>query len=268
MATSTSTRVQGTAGPEPRPGEPQLVSIIIPTYREYGLGQALDQLVSHLRDLEPTTFEILVVDDSDDATQAELEADLARRRTALPPGVALELVRGPRRGKGAAVRLGGRRSKGGVVFLVDADLPVPLTYIEDFIDTMHRTSADVIIGERPRDRYAGNLLRGTVARGLRLIQKTLVFHGALFEDTQCGFKAFRGDVLRSIADRQIVDGGMYDLEYLYAATRRHLDVQRRGVSLNPEVRPSRINVWKCVFFDPLDILRFKVAGIAGRYRAP
>jgi hypothetical protein len=164
------------------------------------------------------------------------------------------------------VRLGAREATGSIVFVADADLPVPLSFVKEFIDTIHDTGADLVIGERPRDRYANDLLRHVVARALRLIQRVFVFHARLFEDTQCGFKAFRGDALRALADRQIVDGGMYDLEYLYAAMDQKRRVERVPVSLRGEVRPSRINVLRCVLFDPIDIVRFKVAGARGRYR--
>jgi hypothetical protein len=60
---------------------------------------------------------------------------------------------------------------------------------------------------------------------------------------------------------------MYDLEYLYAAVRRGLVVERIDVTTRAEVRPTRINVLRCIVFDPIDILRLKAAGVLGRYDA-
>jgi hypothetical protein len=178
----------------------------------------------------------------------------------------VRFLRGPGRGKGAAVRLGARTSTGDVVFTLDADLPVPLTCIEAFLDRMRTTDADIVIGERGRGRYANNRTRDVLSRGLRTIQTTLVFRAALFDDTQCGFKAFRARALRDIIERQVIERGMYDLEYLYIATLRGLRVERVAVESCPEVRPSRVNVWRCLMFDPLDVLRLKLMGILGRYR--
>jgi hypothetical protein len=59
---------------------------------------------------------------------------------------------------------------------------------------------------------------------------------------------------------------MYDLEYLYAAIDRGLKYDRVPVPLSGEVRASRINVWRCILFDPFDIIKLKVAGIFGRYK--
>jgi dolichyl-phosphate beta-glucosyltransferase len=245
--------------------QPESLSFIVPTFREDAFGDAVQALVDYLQELPPRPIEILVVDDSDDAMQGRMREEIARRFAALEPRISVRLLGGPRRGKGAAVQLAARASTGATVFIIDADLPVPLHFIGVFLETMRDTDAEVLVAERPSDRYAGKPLRHVVARSLRLIQRAVVFQGPLFEDTQCGFKAFRGPALRALAERQIVEGGMYDLEYLYAATVRHLPVQRVDVTTRDEVRPTRINVWRCVFFDPLDIVRLKVAGILGRY---
>jgi dolichyl-phosphate beta-glucosyltransferase len=242
------------------------VSIVVPTYREPDLGPTLARLVAHLRGIAGYAFEILIADDSDAETQARMVAEIAKLQADTGGAVPLRVLSGPHRGKGAAIRLGVIEAKGDIVFTLDADLPVVLSHVEDFLATMRATGADVVIGERERDRYAGDPVRDAVARALRLLQQGLVFHGAVFEDTQCGFKAFRTDKLRAIVDRQIVDGGMYDLEYLYAATLRGLNVQRVPVTSSPQVRPSRIHVLRCVLFDPIDIVRLKVSGLLGRYR--
>jgi glycosyltransferase involved in cell wall biosynthesis len=248
------------------PGERELVSFVVPTFREPAIGPALHRLVVHLRTIPGHDFEILVVDDSEAEAQAKMRAEIANVNSAFQPPAAVRLIAGPRRGKGAAVRLGVQSAAGRVIFILAADLPVLLPHVAGFLETMRSTGADAVIGERSRDRYAGNRMRRVLARGLRIIQKTVVFQGNHFEDTQCGFKAFRADALKAIAGRQVVEGGMYDLEYLYAATLRRLSVRRVAVTSSEEVRPSRINVWRCLVIDPLDIVRLKVWGMIGHYR--
>jgi glycosyltransferase involved in cell wall biosynthesis len=247
------------------PSAGQLVSFVIPTLREYAFGEVLDRLIECLRAISEYSFEILVVDDSDPETQAKMDAAIALRRRTLERGIALRLVPGPHRGKGAAVRLGAQTASGVVIFVVDADLPVSLKHVAEFLEILRATGADVVIGERSRDRYPDVSLRHVLSGGLRLIQKALVFGESRFEDTQCGFKAFRATALRDLVERQIVDRGMYDLEYLYAATKRGLSVQAVPVEHTPELRPSRINLVTCLLYDPFDILRFKVSGSLGRY---
>jgi dolichyl-phosphate beta-glucosyltransferase len=252
------------SGDDPSAG--QLVSFVIPTLREYAFGESLDRLIQCLRGVAGYSFEILVVDDSDPETQAKMEAAIGQRRAGLERAITVRLVAGPHRGKGAAVRLGAQTATGSVIFVVDADLPVSLRHVAEFLEILRATGADVVIGERSRDRYPDVSLRHVLSGGLRLIQKALVFGESRFEDTQCGFKAFRANVLRDLVARQLVDRGMYDLEYLYAATLRGLSVQAVPVEHSPELRPSRINLLACLVYDPIDIVRFKVSGTLGRYR--
>jgi glycosyltransferase involved in cell wall biosynthesis len=240
------------------------VSLIVPTFREYTFGRLLDRLLEHLAAHPLGRTEILVVDDSDDATHAQMADVIAQRQAGLGGAISVRLIAGPRRGKGAAIREVALTARGAVVFLMDADLPVPLHHLEAFV-ALVRDGADVVVAERSRDRYRGDLVRNVVSRGLYLLQTSVVFGAKRFSDTQCGFKAFRREVLEQLARRQVVDGGMYDLEYLYAATLWHKKVQRVAVASNPEVRESRINVWRCLRQDPIDIARFKLRAIAGHY---
>jgi hypothetical protein len=169
----------------------------------------------------------------------------------------VRVLEGPHAGKGAAVRRGVLESRGDIVFTMDADLPVPLEHVGQFIRFLNE-GADVVIAERPLDRDFDSLLRYAVSRSLLVIQRTLVFHSTEFKDTQCGFKAFRGDFARSIARGQLVDGGMYDLEYLSDARRLGAKIVTVPVIPNPEVRESRIDVWRCLRTDWIDVVRIRL----------
>jgi glycosyltransferase involved in cell wall biosynthesis len=238
-------------------------TLVIPTFREIEFDKALDRLLDYLSQNTLGRTEILVVDDSDDEARAELRKTIGARRSRVP-GVDLELIEGPRLGKGAAVRKAALRARGAVVLVIDADLLVPFHNLHTFGDEIRR-GADIVIGERPRDRYRGKPLRHFVSRALYFIQVTFVFHEARFSDTQCGFKAFRNDILKELARGQVVAGGIYDLEYLYAATLAKRDIRQIHVEPTAETRPSRIDVWRCIRVDSMEIVRFKLRGVAGRY---
>lgn len=238
------------------------VSIVLPTYKEDGLDQALERLRAHVRGVPGHAFEILLVDDSPPEYQAKIRAYIDEHDG---DGVDVRLLSGPGSGKGAAVRVGALASKGELVFTIDADLPVPLENIEVFLRAL-ADGADAVIGERPFDRNLKNPARYVLSRALFLLQRGFIFHSDAFLDTQCGFKAFRGELIRDLASRQVVDGGMYDIEYLYAAVKQGKRVAREPVVSNPETRASKINVWKCIRTDPVDLLRVKWKGVRGGYR--
>jgi hypothetical protein len=175
----------------------------------------------------------------------------------------VRIVEGPHTGKGAAVRRGVAEARGSVVFTMDADLPVPLEHVGQFLRLLEQ-GADVVVAERPLDRKFDSLLRYATSRGLLLLQRAFVFHSTTFKDTQCGFKAFRGDLAREIARGQLVDGGMYDLEYLFDARCGGAKIVTVSVVPNAETRASRIDVWGCIRRDWIDVVRIRLKPMRAR----
>ena len=100
-----------------------------------------------------------------------------------------------------------------------------------------------------------------------LAQRFWVFHRARFFDTQCGLKAYRQAAARRLAELQTVDGGMYDIEYLYIAVLNHFRIASIAVIPWPETRATRLRILRCLHTDPVDLLRMKWNGIRGRYSA-
>jgi len=117
---------------------------------------------------------------------------------------------------------------------------------------------------RERLQYR-NVARLILSAGLFVAQRVFVFQSARFFDTQCGFKAFRRDAARRLATLQTVDGGMYDIEYLYIAVKNGMRIAQVPVPPMPEVRSSRIRVLRCLVTDPLALLRVKWNGVRGQY---
>ena len=175
-------------------------------------------------------------------------------------------VRGARRGKGHAVRQGLLASKGDVVVVTDADMAALLPHLPRFVELVAREKYDVVIAERVHEVKERTALRYALSYGLLLAQRLFIFQSLRFRDTQCGFKAFRGEAARAIAAKQRVDGGMYDIEYLYAAVRNGLRIAQVPVGRVAEERPSRIRLMHCLRNDPPALLGVKWRGLTGKYR--
>jgi hypothetical protein len=150
---------------------------------------------------------------------------------------------------------------------MDADLPVPLENIERFL-RLFDEGADFVVAERPSDRNLSQPVRFVASRVLFAFQRVVVFQSSAFLDTQCGFKAFRGELVRRIASQQIVNGGMADIEYLYVALRAGARPVRVSVTPNVETRESKINVKKAIVQDPVDLVRIKLRALTGGYGPP
>jgi glycosyltransferase involved in cell wall biosynthesis len=168
------------------PDASPIVSIIVPAKDE---ARTIANVLDRLAEL-PFATEIIVVDDgSVDDTAAIVESHGGAR-----------LLRHERnQGKGAAVRTGISASTGDFLVIQDADLEYDPSDLPKLMDPLFKGVADVVFGTRLRGgepqrahlfwHYLGN-------RFLSLL--TNVLYNTTISDMEVGYKAFDGDLVRSI----------------------------------------------------------------------
>jgi glycosyltransferase involved in cell wall biosynthesis len=130
---------------------------------------------------------VVVDDGSSDAT-----AQIAEEKGAL-------VIRQANRGKGAALRDAIAASRGTICVIQDADLEYDPADIPRLLGPLEAGVADVVYGTRLRGgqpqrahlfwHYAGNRLLSLV---------TNVLFNTTISDMECGYKVFRGDLLRGL----------------------------------------------------------------------
>ena len=77
-----------------------------------------------------------------------------------------------------------------------------------------------------------------------------------FKDTQCGFKLFKGDVVRDIAPEMKIDGFSFDVELLYLARKRGYKIEEVGVSWDNSPH-STVRIFSSSVKMFLDLLKIK-----------
>jgi glycosyltransferase involved in cell wall biosynthesis len=173
--------------PEP---EQELISVVVPAFDEE---RTIEEVVRRVAGAG-LRVEIIVVDDgSRDGTAAvlaRLDGEIDGLRTLVQP---------VNRGKGAAVRVGIAASTGDIVVIQDADLEYDPKDLPTLLGPLLEGRADAVYGTRLRGgepqrahlfwHYAGN-------RFLSLL--TNVLYNTTISDMEVGYKAFRGDLIRSI----------------------------------------------------------------------
>jgi len=178
----------------PPPAEPEadpLVSVVVAAYNE---SATIAQVLRRVAEL-PLRTEIVVVDDgSIDDTRDVLD----RLRREELPDLRLE-AHGKNRGKGAALRTGIAAARGDVVVFQDADLEYDPADVPRLLAPIIAGHADVVYGSRLRGgqpqrahmfwHYAGNRL---------LTLLTNVLYNTTISDMETGYKAFRGELIRSL----------------------------------------------------------------------
>ena len=211
------------------------LSLVIPAFNEGSrLASGLTRLIESI---SPDYTEIIVVDDgsSDDT------ADVARRLLKeWPRSSVVSLAQN--RGKGAAVKAGIIRARGGVIAFIDADMatdPSDLHYLLRAVEHSHvavgsRAHEASLVTERGVHREVMNRTFGTLVDWMTHLP---------YMDTQCGFKAFRGPIAKLLVHGAQVDRFAFDVEMLDLAARFGLRIEEVPVRwtdmAGSHVRPVR-----------------------------
>ena len=227
-------------------------TVVIPCYNEAArIGATARTTIDYLGANSPESELIIVNDGSTDATSSVAKAVLAEARlqTRL-------LENFPNRGKGAAVRSGLLAATKPIGLFFDADLSTPLSEIPKVIEPIAKGDVDLAFGSRALDRKLIGVhqpwRREQAGRVFNLVVRLAT--GMPFWDTQCGFKAFRLDVCRSILEKARISGFAFDVELLFLAYRAGLRLREVPVRWN-HAEGSKVRV----IHDSLRMLREVIA---------
>lgn len=237
------------------------LSIVIPAHNEaHRLPHSLEHIFTFL-DAQPYPAEVWVVENgSQDDTLAVVQAH-ARREPRL------RVLHTEARGKGLATRLGMLHARGQVRFQCDADLSMPIAELPRFLALLEQ-GADIVIGSREAPgaaRYHEPIYRHWMGRIFNLLVRLTALPG--IQDSQCGFKAFRGEVAEDLFRVQQLDGMSFDVEVLYIARMRGYRIRELGIPwyFDPD---SRVRLVQDSLRMGLDVLTIRRNARRGVYAQP
>ncbi|MFO0612431.1 MAG: glycosyltransferase [Polyangiaceae bacterium] len=177
--------IPATSTPSVVPARPR-VSVVIPALNE---SESLPELERRIREtLEPLeTYEIVFVDDgsTDDSWEVmqRLASDARVRAVRLRKNF----------GKAMGLSAGFSRARGEIVVMMDADLQDDPAELPKFISKIE-AGFDVVVGWKVKRLDPANRLVLT-----RIFNATVrLVTGVKLHDMNCGFKAYRRDVVRTI----------------------------------------------------------------------
>ena len=235
-----------------------LLSIIIPAHNEASrLPPSLEKIDAFLK-TQPYQAEVLVIENgSMDDTYAVAEA----YEKQIP---AMRVFQEKNRGKGLAVRRGMLEAAGEYRFLCDADLSMPIEQVSRFIPPVLE-KADIAIGSRevPGSRRIDEPgYRHWIGRIFNAMVRWMLLPG--LQDTQCGFKCFRGDVAEAIFPLQTLGGMSFDAEVLYIARRKGYQIQEVAIDwyFDPD---SRVRLFQDSLLMAFDLLSIRMKAKQGLY---
>jgi len=182
------------------------LSLVIPVYNAPDLARAA---LAHVPELAACAascgFELKETIFVDDGSAPPLDVASTSETSALP----VRTLRQPQnRGKGAAVRRGALEATSDWVLMSDVDLSAPLT---EFAKLAPHADAWMVCGSR-YGRAGMPLPRRILSRIFHALVWLVGVHG--IQDTQCGFKLFRMEKMRTIFEAQRIERFAFDVELI------------------------------------------------------
>lgn len=165
------------------------LSLVIPLYNEEESISELTEWIERVCTLNKISFEIIFIDDGSSDSSWIRISELAEEK---------KFIKGIRfrrnYGKAAALHTGFGEASGNVVITMDADLQDSPDEIPELIRMINEDGYDLVSGWKKKrydpfiKRYTSRIYNGTarLASGIRL------------HDFNCGLKAYRNDVVKSI----------------------------------------------------------------------
>jgi glycosyltransferase involved in cell wall biosynthesis len=198
------------------------VSVLIPAYNEE---ETIGQVVEAVRAVhtEGVTFEIIVVDDgSTDGTEALCRQSLAEQ-------IDIFERQEPNRGKGAALRRGLALANGEIVLIQDADLEYSPSEYPRLLAPILAGKADAVIGSRFAGSEAHRVVYFWHMVGNRLLTLlSNVMTDLNLTDMECGHKAFRAELLKTVTLTE--DGFGFEPEVVAKLAKLKCSIYEVGVS--------------------------------------
>lgn len=198
------------------------LSVVISMYNEKENLErgVLDEVANYFKK-QKYSWEVVINDDGSTDNSQELVGNFVKKHSGF------RLLKNLHAGKPFGIRAGMKAAKGEIVLFTDMDQSTPISQIEKLLPFFEK-GYDIVIGSRGMGRKD--------FPGYRQIASKVFFFGRrLFllreiVDTQCGFKAFRKEVIEDLFSRlqifkefQKVAGwrvSAYDVELLFLAQKR------------------------------------------------
>lgn len=228
------------------------LEIVVPVFNEESvLEKSIIELANYLKLEMPASWQITIADNASTDNTPIIASRLAR----VMPNVVYRRLEV--KGRGRALRDAWSASTAEVLAYVDVDLSTDLAALPPLVAPLLSGHSDISIGTRlgQSSRVSRGPKREFISRSYNfLLKRTMQVR---FSDAQCGFKAIRADVARTLLPHVEDNGWFFDTELLIIAERSGLRIHEIPVDWvdDPD---SRVDIKQTAIDDIRGLIR--VAG--------
>lgn len=226
------------------------LSVVIPCYNEASRGnfkKRIEDVLKYLKECESiSSFEVICVNDGSTDDTLNILQNF---------GNSIILISHNNRGKGYSLKRGFEICTGELCLMMDADLSVPLEYIEQFYLELRENKNLALIGSRRCDGAQILKEQGTIRRGIGKISRfiTQKILGLDIIDTQCGFKMTRSKYIKEILGNIHSNRWLFDIELLVYLQNKNIKLVEVPVSWGTELE-STLRSFNAVITSAWEIL--------------
>lgn len=226
------------------------LSVVIPCYNEASRGnfkKRIEDVLKYLKECESiSSFEVICVNDGSTDDTLNILQNF---------GNSIILISHNNRGKGYSLKRGFEICTGELCLMMDADLSVPLEYIEQFYLELRENKNLALIGSRRCDGAQILKEQGTIRRGIGKISRfiTQKILGLDIIDTQCGFKMTRSKYVKEILGNIHSNRWLFDIELLVYLQNKNIKLVEVPVSWGTELE-STLRSFNAVITSAWEIL--------------
>lgn len=195
------------------------ISVFVPIYNESKiLKRNIIKIYETLRKIS-NNFEIFIVDDNSSDNSKELYESLFKKKDNIRY---IKYNNGPSRRENLSKSF--KLAKGSIISFIDIDLATDLSYTKRLFEEI-KHGADISIGSRyVKGAFIKRTLFRKVISHMYKVFMRYFFNSKIF-DHQCGFKAFRKEVILDLVndmkyDKKFVRGWFWDAELLIRAQKK------------------------------------------------
>ena len=201
------------------------VTVVLPALNEVDIIEQSVKKVAQTLESYGYTYEVIIAEDgSTDGT--DKKADELTQNLSYVRHIHSE----KRLGRGLALKNSFRQSVGNVLVYMDVDLATDLKHLSQLLNAVTVEGYMLATGSRmlSQSKVRRTFTRNFVSKIYNFMVR--LFLGSKIKDHQCGFKAFRRDILLPLLDEVSADHWFWDTETLVRAQRKGYKIKEFPVN--------------------------------------